>query len=356
MGQTTIEWTRGDDGSPGHTVNPIRARNRETGSVGHFCEKVSPGCAHCYASQFNLRVRPQKNGAIGTGLDFLPINRERVELFLDEAKLKDVLRRQKPTRYFWCDMTDLFGDFVPDEMVDRCFATMALTSRHTHQVLTKRPERMLAYMRGLSRGYGRLDYAARSLGWTLKFNELPLVPWPIPSVWLGVSAEDQKRWDERSAFLRETPAVVRFCSFEPLLSAIELPTDAGDWLHWGIVGGESGHGARPMHPDWARSLRDQCQAAGVAYFFKQWGEWGPLAGELHVKEYSKAIRTDDWREVHKHKLLNFPTGEYSTEDLPIDAMPFKGREYVKRVGKKAAGRELDGKVWDEFPQPERVTA
>src|SRR5688572_12765248 len=135
MTVTSIEWTD-------RSVNPIRARNKDTGAIGHFCEKVSPGCAHCYAASWNLRVRPSGKYLIGTGLDFVPANRENVEIFLDDSKLREVLRQKAPTKYFWCDMTDLFGEWVPVEYIDRCFAVMALTPHHTHQVLTKRADRM----------------------------------------------------------------------------------------------------------------------------------------------------------------------------------------------------------------------
>src|SRR5262245_53283923 len=131
MAETSIEWTD-------HSINPIRARTAD--GVGHYCQKVSPGCANCYAS----RLQPRFGMPEFKGTGDPPGDRER---FLDESKLAEVLRRKKPTRYFWCDMTDLFGAWVPDEWIDECFSVMGATPQHTHQVLTKRPERMLAYMR-----------------------------------------------------------------------------------------------------------------------------------------------------------------------------------------------------------------
>ncbi|ETX26430.1 hypothetical protein RISW2_04375 [Roseivivax isoporae LMG 25204] len=149
--------------------------------------------------------------------------------------------------------------------------------------------------------------------------------WPLSNVWLGVSAEDQRRADERVPHLLATPAVVRFVSAEPLLGPVGLTRwsglegdgdTMGFGLDWVIVGGESGPGARPMHPDWARSLRDQCTAAGVPFFFKQWGAWAP-----------DEIGPEDIRSVE------FPPGHV---------------EYL-HVGKRAAGRKLDGRNWDEVP-------
>jgi protein gp37 len=254
MGRTTIEWSE-------FSTNPIRARHKTTGAVGHYCELASPGCAHCYSSTLQKRFKMPPFGKQHRG---------DIEPFLDESKLRDVLRRQKPTKFFWCDMTDLFGDWVPDEWIDKCFATMALSGRHTHQVLTKRAARMQEYVRGLGckQGYERLESAARSLGWSLRFHDLPLVRWPIPNIWLGVSVEDRKR-TERISHLRDTPAVVRFLSIEPLLEKLG-PLDLTE-IDLVIVGGESGHGARPCNVDWIRSIIDQCKAAGTACFVKQLG-------------------------------------------------------------------------------------
>ena len=269
MGKTPIEWTE-------HTVNPIRARNRATGKVGHFCEKISPGCAHCYASEWN-------ENRLGTGLPFLPVWRPSVELFLDEAKLQEVLRRKRPTTYFWCDMTDLFYAGHPDEWIDRCFATMALTPQHTHQVLTKRADRMREYLTEEA-GARVWGLAGRS-----SVEMFRSEPWPLPNVWLGVSVEDQQRADERIPHLLQTPAAVRFLSCEPLLSGINLKLHSvlfgnrggpgninGEnvtfpGIDWVIIGGESGPGARPCNVAWVRSLVAHCATAGVPCFVKQLG-------------------------------------------------------------------------------------
>lgn len=271
MGKTAIEWTD-------FSVSPIRARNKSTGKVFHFCERISPGCALCYAATMAKRF----------GLpDYIKANRDKVEFFLDESKLQEVLRRRKPTRYFWEDCSDLFGEWVPNDWLDQCFAVMALTPHHTHQVLTKRAERMQDYMAGRSRSVRFWEAAARSIGYTLKFNGLSLCPFPLPNVWLGISAEDQKRADERIPHLLKTPAAVRFVSAEPLLGPIDfhdgfyrltrdhtdeyesIPRD--ERLDWVIVGGESGPGARPFDVQWARSIVRQCKQASVPVFVKQVG-------------------------------------------------------------------------------------
>jgi len=260
MGKTSIQWCD-------YSINPIRARNKKTGAVGHFCEKVSHGCTHCYASalqgRFNL---PAFKGA--RSLPTLPIGdngcvtvAEDIEVFLDEGKLQEVLRRKKPTRYFWADMTDLFGSWVPDEWLHRCFAAMALTPQHTHQLLTKRPERMREYIVGADGREINFNIPGRLM------NREPF-DWPLPNVWLGVSVEDQQR-KERIDVLRPVPAVIRFLSLEPLLEDLgELNLDG---IHLCIVGGESGKDARPCDVAWVRSIVKQCKTAGVAAFCKQLG-------------------------------------------------------------------------------------
>lgn len=257
MGERTgIEWTDS-------TWNPIRARNLATGKIGWHCEHVSEGCRNCYAESINLRL--------GTGLPFKPGHRGDYGIFLDEKMLLSPLRWKKPRRIFVNSMSDTFAEFVKDEWIDRMFAVMALCPEHTFQVLTKRPERMLDYMSAIANRGGTF---------------------PLPNVWLGTSAEDQAAADERIPLLLQTPAAVRFVSLEPLLGPIKLADAIMPWvfdelrrriindkqphprdgkLDWVIVGGESGPNARPMHPEWARDIRDQCAAAGLPYFFKQWG-------------------------------------------------------------------------------------
>jgi protein gp37 len=283
------------------TVSPIRARNRKTGKVGWHCEHVSPGCANCYSEGINKRL--------GTGLPFKPGHLADVELFLDEDILTKPLRWKKPRTIFWNSMTDLFGAFVPDAMIDKHFAVMALTPQHRHIVLTKRPARMREYFTD-NRPFVVADEAlavGRNLpenyaGWSREHWKPSVIRgctqpanWPLPNVRIGVSVEDQTRADERIPDLLATPATVRFCSAEPLLGPIDFTAIAADdtgetnalsgltfcegrnepaehaCLDQVIVGGESGPGARPMQVEWARSIVAQCKAAGTACFVKQLG-------------------------------------------------------------------------------------
>lgn len=303
MGDTSIEWTD-------HSINPIRARLRDAAhagltkggygaGVGHYCEKISPGCALCYASTSQARfgmpafpgVQKVAPSAAEVGLATVAVN-EKVEVFFDDSRVQEVLSRKKPTKYFWCDQTDLFGRWVPDDWIDRCFAVMALTPWHTHQVLTKRAERMAGYCSSLveaSRLRNQNHLAARE-HFDFLLHGMP------KNVWLGVSVEDQPRADERIPHLLKCPATVRFLSVEPLLGAVDLAnvrhsdgehvTDAlnGETVYlpstcidqavgidWVIVGGESGPRARPCDLKWIHDIVMQCGDAGVPVFVKQVG-------------------------------------------------------------------------------------
>ena len=276
--RTGIEWTDA-------TWNPV------TG-----CTEVSPGCDHCYAKTFAERWRGTPGHYFEHGFD--------VQLRPD--KLNQPLRWRKARRIFVNSMSDLFHDQVPDEFIARVFAVMAYSYWHTFQILTKRHGRMRSLLSS-DTFIGLFDREFCSIpDWNDRYPDLDFVrpehvchlaDGPLTNVWLGVSAEDQKRADLRIPALLDTPAAVRFISAEPLLGPINL----SPWLgpkastpcwddhpsyeecsrciqpEWLIVGGESGSGARPMHPDWARDLRDQCQAAGVAFLFKQWGGRTPKA-------------------------------------------------------------------------------
>lgn len=264
MSRTKIEWAT-------HTWNPLRARRESDGKPGWHCEKVSAGCASCYAETFNGRRLPGG----GTGLAYTKRSRAQVETYLDEKVLVEPLRWRKPRLVFVCSMTDLFGEWVLDEQIDRMFAVMALASSSTFMVLTKRAERALTYLTA-DRGGGRDtrdrigERCGDDHGWTETEPSDEPFGWPLPNVWLGVSCEDQATADERIPHLLATPAAVRFVSAEPLLGEIDLVRwERG--LDWLIVGGESGPGARPCDVAWVRSLVEQCREAGVAPFVKQLG-------------------------------------------------------------------------------------
>lgn len=301
MGATTIEWTD-------HSINPIRARDLRSGGVGHYCEKISTGCKHCYASRLQPRFKLPEFFGANPKYPSLPevddLGRVRVDahrvVVLDESKLAEVLARKKPTRYFWCDMTDLFGSWVPDGWIDRCFATMALTPQHTHQVLTKRTELMAAYLVMIEdeRDMQRWGNAAAEIANSpCASGRIEDCDWPLPNVWLGTSCENQPTADERIPHLLNCPAAVRFLSCEPLLGPIDLEGlltgECRNGIGWVIVGGESGPHARPMAIQWARDLRDQCQAAGVPFFFKRgsqnnWSDFknfNSFPSDLQVREF-----------------------------------------------------------------------
>jgi len=383
--KTGIEWTDS-------TWNPI---------IG--CSIVSPGCTNCYAMKQAARVErmggkggakyaglthPSKGGPVWTGT-----------VRLNEDALLLPLRWKRPRRIFVNSMSDLFHEAVPEEWIDRIFAVMAIAPQHPFQVLTKRAERMRLYMSdpAVKR---RIYELACDMTISLDLEVILIAPgtderqappgpriyldrWPPPNVWLGVSAEDQARADERIPDLLATPAAVRFVSAEPLLGPLELrrlrvrkgvqldvltglyeaftsmlggfdraeeaiaalPTlpprlPALDWV---IAGGESGAGARPMHPSWPRSLRDQCASAGVAYFLKQWGEWAPYnpqpGGDL-----GGDVRNGRVQIVHPSGRSNVDvavaSGGRSTEP---------GSRYMAKVGKHRAGRLLDGRTHDGMP-------
>jgi protein gp37 len=283
---TKIEWTD-------ETWNPV------TG-----CTKVSPGCDHCYAERIVERFKGK--GAFEN-------------VTLNEERLDAPLRWRKPRRVFVNSMSDLFHDSVPDEYIAKVFAVMALSPRHTFQVLTKRHARMRSLL-GAHGFWAQVGLAALDLReiW-LPAAGVSLDAHALPNVWLGVSVEDQKWADIRVPALLDTPAAVRFLSCEPLLGPVDIlhpylvpgPDCACErggsvcdpTIDWVIAGGESGPGARPMHPDWARSLRDQCLAAGVPYFFKQTGsllarelgipgkghEWDLLPEEFRIRDYPQVV-------------------------------------------------------------------
>lgn len=266
---TSIEWTD-------LSWNPV------TG-----CDRVSPGCDHCYALDLAARLkamgqpRYQRDGKPPTSGPGFGVT-------LHEDKLTEPLRWRKPRMVFVNSMSDLFHPKVPDEFIDRVFLVMALAHESTFQVLTKRPKRMRAYMAqdGLN---DRLQSAAYEMArereipsgrirrrvFAATTHWQPIWSWPPPNVWLGTSIESADYVD-RATQLRATPAV-RFVSAEPLLGPLagDLDLTGIDWL---IVGGESGPEHRPMKPEWVRDLRDLARATDTAFFFKQWGGRTPKAG------------------------------------------------------------------------------
>lgn len=326
-----IEWTDA-------TWNPI------TG-----CSIVSPGCTICYAMKLagsRLKHHPSRQG-LTRDSKAGPVWNGKVRF--NEQWLDQPLRWKRPRRIFVCAHGDLFAENVPDEWIDRVFAVMALAPQHTFQVLTKRARRMRDYVNGFTcdgaRRFNIADAAGRMMEDGDNANDwVANVPWPLPNVWLGVSAEDQPRYDERKEDLRDTPAAVRWFSMEPLLGPIVT-----DWLgDWVIVGGESGQGARPMHPEWVRSLRDQCASARTAFFFKQWGEWAPNIGAVD------GWTIDDDPEISRFEHREWEDGQWSEPFHPMWC-DFSDGNYdeehcVSRLGKKRSGRLLDGVEHNAMPE------
>lgn len=360
MSATTIEWTQ-RPGTKGETWNPT------TG-----CNKVSAGCKHCYAEVMHKRLRamhqPKYQRAFSDG----------VVTHADTLTIP--LQWKKPRTVFVNSMSDLFHADVPFAFIDQVFAIMALTPQHTYQILTKRPERMAEYFatRTSPRSAGSEAAGPAHPGShkgpylvvllskvTVPFkaewvdggdHPIPMVDvaFPLPNVWLGTSVENQATADERIPHLLRVPAAVRFLSCEPLLGPVDLRsvftynhvyefgshgkkrvyTDGRDRspIHWLIAGGESGPNARLMHPDWPRSLRDQCAAAGVPFFFKQWGAYSPL--ENATTEY------------HDHDIHITPSG---TKFQPGAFILKPGEVVMRNYGKHASGHLLDGREHQEYP-------
>lgn len=303
--KTAIEWTD-------HTFNPWWG-----------CSRVSAGCAHCYAETLGHRF----------GVEWGPLAYRRpasedqwAEPLRWNASAKRAGRR---ARVFCASMADVFDEVAPEHALTRLFDLTRATPWLDWQLLTKRPQNIRA---------------ALPADWCNGYR----------NVWLGVSVENQAAADERIPLLLQVPARVRFLSCEPLLGPVRLwweedgmvlgpgvqneeertpgsvdfPPEVLDYsypaIDWVIAGGESGPGARPMHPDWARGLRDQCQGAGVPFFFKQWGEWAPLMAIDRITENLTVVK--------------FSPGT------------FENAFSIAKLGKKAAGRLLDGREWNEFPK------
>ena len=370
MADTAIEWA-------------TKVWNPTTG-----CDRVSAGCDHCYAltmakrlkgmgsAKYQLDGNPATSGP-GFGINTHP------------GSLYDPTQWRKPERIFVNSMSDLFHDGVPDGFIAQVWEVMAQCPQHMFMILTKRHARMRSWVSRWHDNTGDSDVrgpnslppmprgpeavrevysSPRAMLFADMLDNMGTPPpgaayplydwaegprwWPgvLPNVALGVSVEDDETARRRIPALLETRAAIRFISAEPTLGHIAFQQH---WMHpimrdpspeanargriaakangvglidWVIAGGESGPGARPMHPDWVRSLRDQCQNAGVPFLFKQWGEWSPYA----------------------------PAGAERSPDTYVSAKVHGGgclcvQAPMWRVGKKAAGRELDGHAWDQYP-------
>jgi protein gp37 len=317
-----ISWTH-------HTFNPWRG-----------CTKVSEGCKHCYAETLSKR-NPKVLGVWGP---------QGTRVMASEAMWREPLKWNEEARaagerrrVFCASLADVFegAETCTPEAYrvivaarERLFLLAHKTNWLDWLFLTKRPENIPDALAAIKHPYyPHLDF------WFLQQEN------PRPNWWFGTSVENQAAADKRIPELLKVPAKVRFLSCEPLLGPVELCNVTGwqesvKWwgkeilggekgIHWVIAGGESGPNARPMHPDWARSLRDQCQSAGVAFHFKQWGEWLPYS------------------EIEKDPLgITYPL----RNETRVVGVGKGSDDELWRVGKAAAGRLLDGQTWDEVPE------
>ncbi|NSW84086.1 MAG: phage Gp37/Gp68 family protein [Syntrophothermus sp.] len=368
MNQTKIEWAE-------VTWNPV------TG-----CTPISLGCQNCYARRISTRLQGRCGYPEGDPFR-VTLHPERLD---EPKKWQGIWRKNlpKPKRIFVCSMSDLFHDDVPYEFLFKVFDVIYMSQYgkymtpiepHTFMILTKRPENALKFItHALPRWGGK----------------------PFPHLWLGVTAENQQAADERIPILLQIPAVVRFVSVEPMLGPVDLgkwigprmcycgwrgyeweeendPENNGETLcpnckasslyelgdvdtccgypddyerhpiHWIIVGGETGPNARPVHPDWVRSLRDQAVEAGVPFFFKSWGEFREVRRYNSWPKYADTVgRVARAIGVSRSALLNADGSELVNGGPDHKVYPIS---HLERVGKKNAGRLLDGRIWEEIP-------
>lgn len=337
-----IEWCD-------HTFNPWRG-----------CTKVSPGCANCYAETLSKR-HPSVLGEWGKGKPRVLASQA---MWQQPRKWEAAQARHQAfmngtaerPRVFCASLADWLDIEVPDLWLTRLLELIGQTPNLDWLLLTKRPELWSIRMGDVIGSSGAHaedalwphEGAALAEDWVVRGNA-------PPNVWLGTSVEDQTRADERIPQLLQIPAKVRFLSCEPLLGPVDLrlndefPSsdgcyeDARHGLHWVIAGGESGPHARPMHPDWARSLRDQCQAASVPFLFKQWGNHLPVCPFYGNDDEHDGLDLD--------KLFVMEPSGYQVLCVNdrYEHQPRHGSWLFETVGKKRAGRQLDGRTWDQFP-------
>ena len=310
MAKTNIEWAT-------HSLNPIRG-----------CTRVSEGCRNCYAERQAIRqagkggayegtVRSTKNGPRWTG-----------QLRFAEDQLLKLQHWRKPRRIFLGSMSDLFHEEVRTEWLIKIFNEIEIHGQHTYIVLTKRPKSMYRFLRL----WGPREAPRRS--WDSWPEFIPSSR-PLSHVWFGVSVENEATASERLPFLRMLSAqgYTTWVSYEPALRPVNWSQHLAPMeINWLVCGGESGPGARPMHPDWARAARDFCARWGVPYFFKQYGHWAPCSVAGSERTADKALYVS-------------PSGK----TRPASTGARAGATTMQPVGKKAAGRLLDGREWNQYP-------
>lgn len=313
MGEHKIQWLN-LPGYKGETWNPI---------IG--CSKVSEGCANCYAEKMAIRLAHMPNAYEYSNVVRSNPSEWNGKTQLIKTKLTKPAHWKKPRVVFVCSMGDLFHESIPFEEINAVFSVMADNDQHIYIVLTKRPLQMIRFYKWKANQHG--------------------VTWqPSSNVWMGITAENQEQAEIRIPYLLSVNAAIRFVSIEPILGAIDLNTvynhrlvhmdvlngkryssensDDGPRLDWVIVGGESGHNARPARPDWMRSIKDQCLKAQVPFFFKQWGEWKPQGT------------------INNYSFLNAKKERQAGNDVMV------------RTGKKYSGNQLDGVTYEQYPKVE----
>lgn len=338
INKTSITWAT-------HTWNPTSG-----------CTQISAGCKNCYAKT----LHDQRHDALHAGKRLPEQYRQPFgSIQLHPSRLLDPLklRSKTPARIFVGSMSDLFHPLVPDAFLDRVFASMILASgpydqAHRFLLLTKRPERMRDYLLTPGRRQKIAEALPPLENPDSAFDTISLGPdnpkdFLGPNIWLGTTAEDQQQATQRIPILTSIPAQVRFLSCEPLIGPVNLKAHLHpDGIHWVIVGGESGKNARPMHPDWARQIRDDCQEAHTPFHFKQWGEFLP------IHQFCDPIKYIDGAKRHMNKkrgdvLMNADgtlarDGRPETKTYPLLVMA--------RAGTRKAGRDLDGVTHHHFPE------
>lgn len=391
MQKSPIEWVANfnEDGTftEGYTVNPIRFLPYGAQRLTTMCQKVSPGCTHCYAATIVQRFWP-----LEANVDFPGYTAQGIasgEFVLDEKQLESILKIKNPAKVFWGDMTDIFQESVTDSMIDACFAVCALTPHLTHMFLTKRPERILNYIlskkhepnslstfRGISEALWSMNETDPKLVRRHGIDPLQAAQdlirgewmkwWPMPNVMLGTSAENQKYFDERMPQLDDIArrGWSTYLSLEPLIGPIDvqypksmfpqgppmccngvecgcqgMPTEPPMFysVKLAIVGGESGPGANPMQTNWAADIQRACAYWKIPFFFKQQGMWIDAGHEEFGKLPAGRI-------VHcnsEGRVLSDDEVKASTEDSDVITM--------KWVGRERAGKTLYGKSYHEFP-------
>lgn len=314
--KSKIEWTQ-------TSWNPL---------VG--CTKVSEGCRNCYAIRFSHRMSTTVPSYFGITKKINGKPEWSDKIRVDRNKLRQPLTWKRARMIFVNSMSDMFHERVDDLDIAEIFAIMATESRHTFQILTKRPQRMATLL--TDEPFKKsVETILHNWGYSLKLDNV----WPLRNVWVGASVENEKSAIERVPYLLMTPAAIRWISAEPLLGRI-TNCSLGVKLRgiqWIVAGGETGPNARPAHPDWFRALRDLCVSSGVPFFFKQWGEWGTVENLKVYKNSQLAI-------------VDPATGDFFLRNKTYNLlMPVEKSRHMIRAGRKAAGRLLDGKEWNEYP-------